>query len=144
MLSKWVQSFRFLMLYVPLSMALLLLVWIGVDNIPFGTFGKASVGDAFARLGLIMLLSPVAVLIAGYITWALLNKFAAIRSIRGFAWRLPLFGFGCVLFGWISLQLVPLEMRTSLALNLFIAMPTAAFALGALIAAWRSFTTTQI
>lgn len=143
MLSKWVQSFRFLMLHVPFSAALLLLVWIGVNNIPFGIFGKASVGDAFARLGLIMLLSPVAVLIAGYIAWALLDKFAAIHSIKGFAWRLPLFGFGCVLLAWISFQLIPIEMRTALAFDFFIAMPTAAFALGALIAAWRSFTTVQ-
>lgn len=102
MRTRSLQAIGFLSTHVMIAALLIWLSYVGVDHIPFGTFGRASVGDALSRMGLLMLLSPVIVIVAGYLTWMLLKSLHWIEGTAGFSWRLPLFCISAILLVWVA------------------------------------------
>lgn len=100
-MRKSLQAIGFLSTHLVLAALLIWLADIGVNHIPFGFFGRASVADALSRIGLLMFVSPLIVIVAGYLTWVLLGSLHWIDAMRGFSWRLPLFCFAAVIVVWI-------------------------------------------
>ncbi len=101
MRTKSLQAIGFLSTHLILAAVLIWLAYLGVNHIPFGFFGRASVGDALSRMGLLIFVSPLIVIVAGYLNWLLLGSLHWIDAVSGFSWRLPLFCFGAVIVVWI-------------------------------------------
>ena len=99
-MRKSLQAIGFLSTHLILAALLIWLAYLGVNQIPFGFFGRASVGDALSRIGLLIFVSPLIVILAGYLNWVLLGSLHWIDAMRGFSWRLPLFCFGAVIVVW--------------------------------------------
>jgi hypothetical protein len=98
---KTLQALRFLSTHVLFATVLLSLCYVGVNHIPFGTFGRASVGDALSRMGLLAMLSPIVVIAAGYLNAVSLKFLHWIDFANAFWWRLPLFCVCAVVLVWL-------------------------------------------
>jgi hypothetical protein len=101
MRTKTLQAICFLATHVLIAALLLWLSYVGVNHIPFGTFGRASVGDAMSRMVLFALFSPIIMIVAGYLNAMLLKFLHWIDFANAFWWRLPLFCISAILLVWV-------------------------------------------
>jgi hypothetical protein len=127
------QFVKFAVTFIVLSIAAMALIVYLAEHHAFS--GASAVASGLAIMGLILLLGPVGVIVAGYLAWIITGQSRAFPH-SGFAYRLPLFAVLAIAI-WYGFNY--LSNGFGVAFETVMYFPAGAALLGALVAASVSF-----